>query len=214
MTTPTSRVATVRVTGPLVPFAEAYEAKMRARGYTPLTMVNELRQVAHLSYWLDEHEMTAADVTSEVIEALHDLRRTRRSSANCSLQGLLALLEVLDPRIVREVPPPTTRTAGFDCELLRVQGAAVPLVVRSGRRSQRSQSEGHHRCCPRRVRFGVGRGNPVLRRGRSFLPPVLLHRGHDGFGPVCCGTVEHRPETIGPGARDLTEPSKGAPAIL
>jgi site-specific recombinase XerD len=107
-------VATVRVTGPLVPFAEAYEAKMRARGYTPLTMVNELRQVAHLSYWLDEHEMTAADVTSEVIEALHDLRRTRRSSANCSLQGLLALLEVLDEQGVRRPAAPAAPAAPLD----------------------------------------------------------------------------------------------------
>ncbi len=99
----TTRPARVRVTGPLGPFAEAYEARMKARGYTPLTMVNELRQIAHLSCWLDEHRMTSADVTREVIEEVHALRRTRRSSANCSLKGLLVLLEVLHEQ--KEVQP-------------------------------------------------------------------------------------------------------------
>ena len=40
------------MTGPLAPFVEAYSAELKARGYTPLTTVNQLRQVARLSRWL------------------------------------------------------------------------------------------------------------------------------------------------------------------
>jgi hypothetical protein len=36
---PASRVCRVLMTGPLVPFAEAYSTELRERGYTPLTTV-------------------------------------------------------------------------------------------------------------------------------------------------------------------------------
>ncbi len=90
---------------------------MRGRGYTPLTIVNELRQLAHLSCWLDAHRMTAAAVTREVIEEVHAFRRTRRSSANCSLQGLLAVLEVLDEQGVRPPAASATLAAPLDAML-------------------------------------------------------------------------------------------------
>ena len=52
MARPKSRVCRVLLTGPLAPFVEAYSAELKARGYTPLTTVNQLRQVARLSRWL------------------------------------------------------------------------------------------------------------------------------------------------------------------
>ena len=39
--------------GPLAPFADAYRAELGQRGYTPLSTVNELRQVGRLSLWLE-----------------------------------------------------------------------------------------------------------------------------------------------------------------
>ena len=48
MARPSSRVCRVLMTGPLVPFADAYSAELRERGYTPLTTVSELRQVGRL----------------------------------------------------------------------------------------------------------------------------------------------------------------------
>jgi hypothetical protein len=42
---PASRVSRVQMTGPLAPFADAYAVALSERGYTPLTTVNELRQV-------------------------------------------------------------------------------------------------------------------------------------------------------------------------
>src|ERR1700682_1039960 len=47
-----SRVSRVVMTGPLAPFAGVYELELRRRRYTPLTVVNQLRQVARLSHWL------------------------------------------------------------------------------------------------------------------------------------------------------------------
>jgi hypothetical protein len=41
------------MTGPLAPFEAAYRAELRRRGYTPRSAVNELRQVARLSRWLE-----------------------------------------------------------------------------------------------------------------------------------------------------------------
>jgi hypothetical protein len=52
MARPVSRVSGVVTTGPLAPFTAAYTLKLRERGYTSLTMVNQQRQVARLSRWL------------------------------------------------------------------------------------------------------------------------------------------------------------------
>ena len=46
MARPASRVSRVLMTGPLAPFAHAYELELKARRYTPLTRVSQLRQVA------------------------------------------------------------------------------------------------------------------------------------------------------------------------
>ena len=53
MARPSSRVSRVLMTGPLAPFADAYAAELSERGYTPLSIVNELRQVGRLSGWLE-----------------------------------------------------------------------------------------------------------------------------------------------------------------
>ena len=46
MADPVSRVSRVLMRGPLAPFAEQYRFELLARGYTPLTAVNQLQQVA------------------------------------------------------------------------------------------------------------------------------------------------------------------------
>ena len=68
MARPASRVCRVLMTGPLVPFAEAYSAELRGRGYTPLTVVNELRQVGRLSRWLEAGGLSAAELSVERVE--------------------------------------------------------------------------------------------------------------------------------------------------
>lgn len=94
MARPTSRVTRVEVTGPLAPFAAAYRVRLQESGYTPLSIVNEVRQVAHLSRWLEAGRMTGADLTSERVERFLAVRRAG-GHGPCSLRGLLPLLEVL-----------------------------------------------------------------------------------------------------------------------
>ncbi len=94
MARPTSRVTRVEITGPLAPFVAAYRLRLQESGYTPLSIVNEVRQVAHLSRWLEAGHMTGADLTSERVEQFLAVRRAGGHGA-CSLGGLMPVLEVL-----------------------------------------------------------------------------------------------------------------------
>jgi site-specific recombinase XerD len=66
-----------------------------------LTIVNELRQVAHLSRWMLAAEVAAGDLTKEHVEQFLAPRRAAKGGRACSFQGLVLLLEVLIERGVR-----------------------------------------------------------------------------------------------------------------
>jgi hypothetical protein len=105
-----SRVRSVVVAGPLASFADAYGAELRARGYTPLTIVNVLRQVARLGRWLDAGGLTAADLSGERVEQFLAVQRAGGHGATGP--GLARLLDVLrslgvveaERRVGRRVP--------------------------------------------------------------------------------------------------------------
>lgn len=105
MARPTSRVTRVEVAGPLAPFVAAYTTRLRERGYTPLSVVNELRQVAHLSRWLQEGGLGVGDLTSQRLDRFLDVRRAGGHGA-CSVQGLAPLFEVLGPLPEELAPAP------------------------------------------------------------------------------------------------------------
>jgi integrase/recombinase XerD len=93
---PSSRVCRVLMTGPLTPFADAYSAELRGRGYTPLTTVNELRQVGRLSRWLDASGLSVAELSEARVEAFLAWQRAGGSHrSQASRPGLLCLLDVL-----------------------------------------------------------------------------------------------------------------------
>ena len=75
MAGPASRVSQVVLTGPLASFADAYRVELRARGYTALTTVNEVRQMARFSRWLEARGLTAADVGGERVEEFLSVQR-------------------------------------------------------------------------------------------------------------------------------------------
>ena len=88
MVVPKSKVAVVRVGRPLAPFADGYRSRLAAAGYSPLTSVNLLRQVADRSRWLEANGLGACDVTTE---RMHEFLRARRGGGdgkNCSFPGL------------------------------------------------------------------------------------------------------------------------------
>jgi integrase/recombinase XerD len=106
MARPTSRVSGVVVTGPLAPYAAAYGRLLRTRGYTRRTVVNESRQVARLSSWLEENGLTAAELNGARVEEFLDFQRgTGRFRSQWSRPGLLCMLEVLRGLGVAAVEP-------------------------------------------------------------------------------------------------------------
>ena len=93
----TSRLSRVVVAGPLAPFSRAYRLELRRRGYTPRSAVNELRQVARLSRWLEDRELGAERLDGERVEEFFDVQRAGgRYRAQWSRPGLRCLLEVLE----------------------------------------------------------------------------------------------------------------------
>jgi site-specific recombinase XerD len=96
MAGPSSRVDGVRVSGPLVAFVDAYSAELAARGYRPLSVVGELRQVGRLSGWLEAQGLSAVDLDRGRVEQFLAWQRTAgRSRSQWSRPGLLVLFDVL-----------------------------------------------------------------------------------------------------------------------
>lgn len=96
MAGPSSRVARVFVSGPLAAFVGDYSGELAARGYRPLTVVNELRQVRRLSAWLEAGGLSAGDLNARRVEEFLDWQRAGgRFRAEWSRPGLQVLLEVL-----------------------------------------------------------------------------------------------------------------------
>lgn len=134
---PTSRVSRVVVTGPLAAFTKAYEAELKERGYTRRSAVNQLRQVARLSGWLEANGLTAADLSLQRVEEFLVFQRTTgRSRSQWSRPGLLCLLDVLEAAGVSTgeesaVPPsPTEVLLGSFEHYLRAERGLTAGTVR------------------------------------------------------------------------------------
>lgn len=142
MATPRSKVTKVEVEGPLAPFAVAYRSRLAALGYTPLTIVNELRQLAHLSRWMQAEHLDTTDLTIERIEAFL-ASRVAKGHRGCSFQGLMHLFDVLvDLGVSAESPPSPLSArqetlARFGTYLLVERGLAPGTAEAYVRRARR-----------------------------------------------------------------------------
>lgn len=95
MARPVSKVTRAPVTGPLAPYAATLRARLRARGYTPLSTVNTMRLMAHLSRWLEANWLGVSDLDGELAERYAAARRAEgRTSARlaCSIAPIMAML--------------------------------------------------------------------------------------------------------------------------
>jgi integrase/recombinase XerD len=92
---PVSKVTRAPVTGPLAPFAPALGARLRASGYTPLTTVNVMRLMAHLSRWLSANGLGAADLTRGQVERYVAARRAEGRTSGLSPRSLDPILGML-----------------------------------------------------------------------------------------------------------------------
>jgi len=136
MAGPASRVSRVLMTGPLAPFAEAYSAELRGRGYSPLSAVNELRQVGRLSRWLETSGLEATDLTDRRVEEFVAWQRAGgRHRCQWSRPGLMCLQDVLRHLgvLAAEEPAPASSPtdlllASFERYLLMERGLAPGTV--------------------------------------------------------------------------------------
>ena len=134
MTGSTSSVCKVTVTGPLVPFADAYQQELKGRGYAPSTIGVKLGQLARLSCWLEVRCLTAGSLTRVVVDQFVAEQRALGDVAFGRRPGLSALVDVLRGLGVleHEPEPPGSRAeeplASFERYLLSERGLAVRTV--------------------------------------------------------------------------------------
>jgi len=137
MPRPASRLSRVVVTGPLAPFAETYRRELRKRGYTPRSAVNELRQAARLSRWLEDRGLAVARLNRERVEEFLAFQRAGgRHRSEWSRPVLWCLLDVLEELGELErgerasiASPTETLLASFETYLLG-ERALAPGTVR------------------------------------------------------------------------------------
>lgn len=131
-----SGVDRVRMTGPLVSFVEVYAAELASRGYAPLTVVSEVRQVARFSGWMQARGLSTSDLDVGEVEAFLSWQRSAgRWRSSWSRPGLACFLEVLRDLGVVEaersvVGSPTDRLLGsFERYLLTERAFAAGTVA-------------------------------------------------------------------------------------
>ena len=120
------------ITGPLAPFADDYKMRLRARGYSARSVTSGLRHVARLSRWLEERQLSVADLSKERLEEfLGELPRRRDGGRVCSRRALSQMLEVLAKRGVERprvepaaVSPGEALLACFERFLLQERAVA------------------------------------------------------------------------------------------
>ncbi len=91
-----SHPSRVRVTGPLIPFAEGFAAELARQGYTPNAAANQIQLLAHFSRWLATQGWDAATplTPSETNEFL-TARRSQGYAQWLSTKALVPLVTYL-----------------------------------------------------------------------------------------------------------------------
>ena len=86
---------TVRVTGPLAPYATEFIRGLTERGYAPATQIGHLQVMAHLSKWMQHRQLGVLDVNAELVEEYLTGRRAGGYSSFRTRSRLATLLAVL-----------------------------------------------------------------------------------------------------------------------
>ena len=123
MSRPVSKVTRAPVTGPLAAYARTLRAGLRASGYTPLSTVNTMRLVAHLSRWLEANGLGVSDLDGELAERYAAARCAEgRTSARLasSIAPIMAMLA--DAGALAPQPPVAPGPASENDRLLAAFG--------------------------------------------------------------------------------------------
>lgn len=133
-------LSTVRCTGPLEGHFEALGQELLALGYTPLSAKNVLRVAAHLSRWLESHQLFLEDLTPELIVAFFRARRRAGYTQFLTPHALDPALRYLESTgtVTRSMPnsAPISSLERLLCDYtyhLQTERALTPGVVRGYR---------------------------------------------------------------------------------
>jgi len=99
-----SKESVVKVVGPMAAYAPEFGRELKSRGYTDISVAQQLRLMAHVSRWLDREGLGAPAFTAERIEAFCRARRYEGYTSKRTPRGLRPLQEFLESQ--RVVPPP------------------------------------------------------------------------------------------------------------
>lgn len=127
----------VRVIGPMVPYVAGFCEELAEQGYTPLSIANQVRLLAHVSRWLQGRRLGVQDLTLERIKQFPRARRKAGYTGHTSDYGLVPLLGYLRRlQVVPAVPTPTADTAldhlvdRYSCYLRHERGLAPSTIRR------------------------------------------------------------------------------------
>ncbi|MGV1010699.1 MAG: tyrosine-type recombinase/integrase [Dermatophilaceae bacterium] len=132
----------VRVSDPLEGFAEGFRAELATSGYAWRSVEAQLGLVKHLSEWLGSQDLTAGDLSAEVLSRFVDVRRQSHTHLR-SPRALVPLLDYL--RGLGVAPPAAAESALMPAEVieqrfaryLSTQRALAPSTVSSYRNQVR-----------------------------------------------------------------------------
>src|SRR5215469_8379723 len=96
----------VRMTGPLMPYANGFRVELARKGYAPGSAEFQLRLAAHLSRWLVGQNLRLDELTREHVQRFVEARQSSGYMAYRSERSLAPLLGYL--RRLKVVPEPTT----------------------------------------------------------------------------------------------------------
>lgn len=102
-----SKVSVVKVVGPLGSYAPGFCRELKKRGYTELSVAQQLRLMAHVSRWLDAEGIEASALTPERIEAFFLVRRNEGYTSLRTPRALRPLREFLESHGVMPLPRAT-----------------------------------------------------------------------------------------------------------
>jgi len=110
------RPSGVRVTGPLAACASGFGAFLAGEGYTPSSVEDQLRLLAHASRWLAGQDLDASGMTPQRAELFRVARRSEGYVRPGSARGLVPLLGYL--RGLGIVPEPAAAAVATPAEVL------------------------------------------------------------------------------------------------
>jgi site-specific recombinase XerD len=101
----------VRMSGPLVPYADGFSIELQRQGYKPRPVAAQLWVMAHLSRWMASEDLRGSDLTPPVVETFVGTRQAAGYTNLRSAKALCPLLAYLrGVHVIPDAPPAVAST--------------------------------------------------------------------------------------------------------